>query len=39
MAGVPDLRGSDQDHEAAAHELRDHFAAGWLGGDELSERL
>ena len=39
MAGPPDLRVSDQDREAAARELRDHFAAGRLSEAELDERL
>ncbi|HEX2703060.1 MAG TPA: DUF1707 domain-containing protein [Solirubrobacteraceae bacterium] len=39
MAGVPDLRVSDSDREAAGAELREHFAAGRLSEAELSERL
>jgi Domain of unknown function (DUF1707) len=34
----PELRVSDQDRERVARELRDHFAAGRLTEDELSER-
>jgi hypothetical protein len=39
MAGVPDLRVSDSEREAAAGELRDHFAAGRLSEGELGDRL
>ncbi len=39
MAQSPDLRVSDSEREAAAAELREHFAAGRLTDDELSERL
>jgi Domain of unknown function (DUF1707) len=35
----PELRVSDQDRERVARELRDHFAAGRLAEDELSERV
>lgn len=33
------LRVSDEQRERAAQELRDHFAAGRLSEDELSERV
>jgi Domain of unknown function (DUF1707) len=35
----PDLRVSDQQREQAAREIREHFAAGRLTEDELSDRL
>jgi hypothetical protein len=35
----PELRISDQDRERVARDLRDHFAAGRLTEDELSERV
>jgi hypothetical protein len=35
----PDLRVSDEDREKAATEIREHYAAGRLDGDELGERL
>jgi DUF1707 SHOCT-like domain len=34
-----ELRASDEQRDRAAAELRDHFAAGRLTEDELSERL
>ena len=34
-----ELRASDEQRERAAREIRDHFAAGRLTADELSERL
>jgi hypothetical protein len=34
-----DLRASDAEREAAAAEIREHFAAGRLSADELGERL
>jgi hypothetical protein len=34
-----DLRVSDEQREAAAREIREHFAAGRLNEDELSGRL
>jgi hypothetical protein len=34
-----DLRVSDEERERAAQEIREHFAAGRLSDDELSERL
>jgi DUF1707 SHOCT-like domain len=39
VTSAPDLRASDQDREAAARELREHFAAGRLSQDELNDRL
>jgi hypothetical protein len=33
------LRVSDQERELAAHQLRDHFAAGRLTQEELDERV
>jgi hypothetical protein len=36
---VPDLRVSDDDRERAVRELREHFAAGRLSEEELSERV
>jgi hypothetical protein len=36
---VEDIRVSDQERERAAQELRDHFAAGRLDEEELSERV
>jgi hypothetical protein len=36
---VPDLRVSDEDRERAVRELREHFAAGRLSEEELSERV
>jgi hypothetical protein len=34
-----ELRASDEQRDAAAKEIRDHFAAGRLTDDELSDRL
>src|SRR5450755_1569327 len=39
MAERSDVRGSDQDRERAAAEIREHFAAGRLTDEELSDRL
>ena len=39
MADTPEIRVSDEDRERTAREIRDHFAAGRLSDDELSERL
>src|SRR5581483_9245896 len=39
MSDAPDLRASDEEREQAAQEIRDHFAAGRLTDEELSERL
>jgi Domain of unknown function (DUF1707) len=36
---VPDFRVSDEDRERAVRELREHFAAGRLSEEELSERV
>jgi Domain of unknown function (DUF1707) len=35
----PDLRVSDQDRERVVAEIREHFAAGRLGEDEMGERV
>jgi hypothetical protein len=39
MAEPPRLRVSDEQRERAAHEIREHFAAGRLSDDELDERV
>ena len=39
MGDSSDLRVSDQDREQAASEIREHYAAGRLDDDELSDRL
>ena len=39
MPDVPDLRVSDAQRDRAAQEIREHFAAGRLTEDELSERI
>jgi hypothetical protein len=39
MSDGPDLRASDEDRERYAHNLREHFAAGRIGDDELADRL
>lgn len=39
MSDPSGLRVSDQEREEAASDLRDHFAAGRLSSDELSDRL
>jgi hypothetical protein len=39
MAEPPKLRVSDEERDRAAAEIREHFAAGRLGDDELGERL
>ncbi len=39
MAGSDDLRVSDEQRDRAAQEIREHFAAGRLTEDELSERI
>jgi hypothetical protein len=39
MADPPNLRVSDQQRERAAQEIREHFAAGRLTDDELSDRI
>jgi len=39
MAAGSEMRVSDAEREAAASELREHFASGRLDQDELNERL
>jgi hypothetical protein len=39
MDDGPDLRISDEQRDRAAQEIREHFAAGRLTDDELSERV
>ncbi|MGA2757267.1 MAG: DUF1707 domain-containing protein [Solirubrobacteraceae bacterium] len=39
MAEPPDLRAADSDRDRVAADLREHFAAGRLGQEELGERL
>jgi hypothetical protein len=39
MPDGPDLRASDEQRERAAQDIREHFAAGRLTDDELSDRL
>jgi len=39
VAGPDDLRVSDEQRERAASEIREHYAAGRLTDDELSERV
>jgi hypothetical protein len=39
LLALTDLRVSDEQREQAAREIRDHFAAGRLTEDELSDRL
>jgi DUF1707 SHOCT-like domain len=39
VAGPDDLRVSDEQRERAAAEIREHYAAGRLSDDELSERV
>jgi Domain of unknown function (DUF1707) len=39
VSDAPDIRASDADRERAATEIREHFAAGRLSADELSERM
>jgi Domain of unknown function (DUF1707) len=39
MADRPDLRASDEQREHAAQEIREHFAAGRLSDEELSDRV
>ncbi len=39
MSDAVDLRASDEERERVAREMREHFAAGRLSADELSERL
>ena len=39
MSERPALRASDGDRDRAAADIREHFAQGRLGSDELAERL
>jgi hypothetical protein len=39
MADRPDLRASDEQRDRAAQEIREHFAAGRLSDEELSDRV
>jgi Domain of unknown function (DUF1707) len=39
MPGFEDLRVSDEQRERAAQDIREHYAAGRLTDDELSERV
>jgi Domain of unknown function (DUF1707) len=39
MPDAPDLRVSDEQRERAAQDIREHYAAGRLTDDELSERV
>jgi Domain of unknown function (DUF1707) len=39
MADRPDVRASDEQRDRAAAEIREHFAAGRLTDEELSERV
>jgi hypothetical protein len=39
VGDVPQLRAGDADRERAAADLREHFAAGRLSEEELSQRL
>jgi len=39
MPDAPDLRVSDEQRDRAAQEIREHFAAGRLTDDELSDRV
>jgi hypothetical protein len=39
MSDASHLRASDEDRERCAQSLREHFAAGRLGDEELAERL
>src|SRR5436309_10662420 len=39
MPDDADLRASDEQRERAAEEIRDHFAAGRLSDEELSDRV
>ena len=39
MAGPDDLRVSDEQRERAASEIREHYSAGRLNDDELSDRV
>src|SRR5581483_8438430 len=39
MSDASNLRASDEDRERCAQSLREHFAAGRIGEDELADRL
>jgi DUF1707 SHOCT-like domain len=39
MPDAPDLRVSDEQRDKAAQEIREHYAAGRLTDDELSDRI
>ncbi len=39
MSDASDLRASDEDRERYSENLREHFAAGRIGEDELADRL
>jgi uncharacterized membrane protein YccC len=39
MPDAPDLRVSDEQRDRAAEDIREHFAAGRLTEDELSDRI
>jgi hypothetical protein len=39
MSDGPDLRASDEQRDRAAQEIREHFAAGRLTDEELSQRV
>lgn len=39
MSDASNLRASDEDRERYAENLREHFAAGRIGEDELADRL
>ena len=39
MPDAPDLRVSDEQRDRAAQEIREHYAAGRLTDDELSDRI
>ena len=39
MPDAPDLRASDEQRERAAEDIREHFAAGRLTDEELSDRV
>jgi hypothetical protein len=39
MAQPSEIRVSDEDRDRVAREMREHFAAGRLGEDELDDRL
>ncbi len=39
MSDAANLRASDEDRERYAQSLREHFAAGRIGEDELADRL